>query len=439
MKILVGLLENFQKVTGVSSLITLPLLCLIVLLLYMSLITAEALTAFDIALLIIFASPLWMPPVLIAVLFRLWMNYIQVKNIIETEYELLEIRLPTEITQSPLAMETVLNVMYHTGSDLKGTYWDGDLPRQFSLEIASLEGAVRFYIRTRKNLREILEAQIYSQYPTVEIVPVEDYAARIQYDERTMKLFGVEFKLNKPDPYPIKTYVDWGLDKDPKDEYRVDPINSVLEFMGSLGKGEFCFLQILLTAHQRKKNGVLAWQAEAAEEVDKILKRDPKTKGSAEKTPEGFTVLPTLSDEERKAADAILRNTSKKPFDVGVRVLYMAHNDNYNRNRNSGLPTMFRTFESHGLNGFKPTFPTMFNSWNLSDPFGKRAAQAKRELFQAYRWRSFMFPPYKKRPLIVLSTEELATIYHFPSRATATPTLQRELSRKGEAPSNLPR
>jgi hypothetical protein len=39
---------------------------------------------------------------------------------------------------------------------------------------------------------------------------------------------------------------------------------------------------------------------------------------------------------------------------------------------------------------------------------------------------------------MVMSTEELATIYHIPSSAIGTPGLRRIQSATGEAPANLP-
>ena len=38
----------------------------------------------------------------------------------------------------------------------------------------------------------------------------------------------------------------------------------------------------------------------------------------------------------------------------------------------------------------------------------------------------------------VLTTEELASLYHFPSSTAETPTLPRTDSKKAEAPANLP-
>lgn len=55
---------------------------------------------------------------------------------------------------------------------------------------------------------------------------------------------------------PIKTYVDYGLDKNPEEEYKNDPLIPILESMASIGKGEFFWYQIILqdeSVHNDKK------------------------------------------------------------------------------------------------------------------------------------------------------------------------------------------
>jgi hypothetical protein len=56
-------------------------------------------------------------------------------------------------------------------------------------------------------------------FPGIEVRQVEDYTKNTYYDPKTMKVYAAEFVLNKKEPYPIKTYVDYGLDKDPKEEF----------------------------------------------------------------------------------------------------------------------------------------------------------------------------------------------------------------------------
>jgi hypothetical protein len=63
------------------------------------------------------------------------------------------------------------------------------------------------------------------------------------------------------------------------------------------------------------------------------------------------------------------------------------------------------------------------------------------EMLEAYKMRSFFQYPFKnfEATPMILMTEELATIYHFPGSVAGTPTLGRIPSKKSEPPTNLPR
>ncbi len=49
------------------------------------------------------------------------------------------------------------------------------MPAVTALEIVSLEGVIHFYLRCESKFKPRVEAAIYSQYPNVEIIEVEDY------------------------------------------------------------------------------------------------------------------------------------------------------------------------------------------------------------------------------------------------------------------------
>ena len=66
-----------------------------------------------------------------------------------------------------------------------------------------------------------------------------------------------------------------------------------------------------------------------------------------------------------------------------------------------------------------------------------RIKNYRKDQFDAYKQRSWFYLPHKVKPF-VLTTEELATIYHFPGGVAQTPTFGRIPSRKGEAPVDLP-
>ena len=124
----------------------------------------------------------------------------------------------------------------------------------FSLEIASIDGQVHFYIRTPSRVKGLIETQMYAQFPQVQVKEVEDYTLAVDKitPDSKWNLWGCEFKLKKPDAFPIRTYIDYGLDKDPKEEYKVDPISPVVELFGSITKGEQMWMQIVITPSKKE-------------------------------------------------------------------------------------------------------------------------------------------------------------------------------------------
>ncbi|MBI3633364.1 MAG: hypothetical protein HY226_03680 [Candidatus Vogelbacteria bacterium] len=375
---------------------------------------------------------------LVVFFWRAWKRYIASYFISKLDWVLVEVTLPKETFKSPRAMEVVLGAFHQApGINILEQYYLGNVRPWSSLEIASINGHVHFFIRILKKYRVAVETHIYSQYPTAEIHEVSDYVYGVPYLKKDSgwQLFGTEFKFTKEDAYPIKTYVDYGLDKDPKEEFKVDPMTSALEFMGSVGPGEQVWFQILIMAAQKRfrKPGTYLemqdWVGDSKALLDKLMKRD-KLKDAVMLSNE---IL--LSPGERSIVEAIERQISKMGFDCGIRIVYLAEKDKFNPANISGLMSVVKQYNSLNLNGFKPARYTSYDPWQ--DPFGKKLPKAKEAIFEAYCNRGWFYPPYSRLPF-VLNTEELATIYHFPGAVAATPTFARAESKRGEAPVNLP-
>lgn len=388
-------------------------------------------TIYAIYLLIFLALPIFMARLFVAN----WIKYVRIKFMAGQKHLLLELQLPKEMTKSPAAMELFIAALYQGGGE--STWYDryvkGGMRTWFSLELVSIEGQVGFYIWTREKFRKIIEAQLYSQYPDIEINEVEDYAKNVEYDDNT-ELFGCLFEKKQPSFYPIKTYVDYGLDKDPKEEFKVDPITPLIEFLGSLGKGEQAWIQILIRVHKKemKKPGTLFdtvdWSHFAKEEIKTKMKRN---KGEGETSDR-------LTKGEKGAIEAIERSITKLAFDTGIRALYIAKKNAFNPANIAGLTGSFRQYNSDNLNSFKPAGVTAFD-YPWQDLMNIRLSKKKKSILKAYKERAFFRPIYTDIGThFVLNSEELATIYHFPGGVAKTPTFARIGSRKAEAPSNLP-
>nr|MBP7006803.1 hypothetical protein [Candidatus Paceibacterota bacterium] len=267
----------------------------------------------------------WITVFLGFVAWKMWVHYIQQDFISGIDFVLLEIIPPREVVRSPQAMELFLsNALYHWS--LKGgieEYWQGAVWFWFSLEIVSIEGQVHFYVRTPTRVRELIETQMYAQYPQAQIREVPDYTLAVDEisEKSNWRMWGCEFGFVKEDPYPIKTYVDFGLDEDPKEEYKVDPISPVIEFFGSLKKGEQAWLQIVITPSKKtyKHHGKkVDWIEHGHLTLEKVAA--PFTKYSENKKEGGWSKEMRMPKWLENQVTGINAKISKLGFDTGIRV-----------------------------------------------------------------------------------------------------------------------
>ena len=391
--------------------------------------------------------PFWVVPILADIFWNLWVSHVRMRYI-DSEVEkakLLEIKFPQEVTKTPLAMEIVIQSLYQTGGESTwyNRYWEGKVRQWFSLEMVSIGGAVHFYIWTPAKMKATIEQQLYSQYPGIEVFEAEDYSHLIDFKKGEVDASVVEYDLVKPNPYPIKTYVDFGLDKPGQDEeHKIDPLTTILEYLASLHEGEQAWVQIIVRAHKKEKTvyvkgekKLVNWEHEAQTEIQKMRdKVAPKEEGKPEIR---------MTKGEQETIFAMEKNIMKLPFDVGIRSIYIAPVDKYNAGNAGSAMGIFGAFSSATYNGLKPTrgMKTFDYPWQETE---KRMTAIKQEFLKVYRLRAYFHSPYRlslgkiPRPIAVLNTEALATIFHVPGSVAQTPSLGRVLSKKSEAPANLP-
>lgn len=403
----------------------------------------------DVIQVLISVSPVVLAFILLVIISPLWVNYVRSEFFLKTKTILLEIKLPKETIKSPLAMELFLTSLHQTGGE--GTwydkYWQGKTRPWFSLEMVSIEGQVKFFIWTREAQKNFIESSLYAQFPGIEVHVVPDYTKSVSFDPKEMSIFACEFELVKPDPYPIKTYVDYGLDKDLKEEFKIDPLAPLIEYLGGVGFNQQTWIQIIIRAHKKEqtKSGFWwkktdSWKDQAEAEINKIMQRDSKTKISGKKDPvSGRITPPTLSKGEQEVVSALERSITKLGYDVGIRALYIAKKDFFDPSNIGGMIGSFKQFGSENLNGIKPNGNkySMIFSYPWQDYKEMRQNSKRKIALEAYKRRMYFYEPFAEKPFI-LNSEELATIFHFPGQVAAAPNLYRVPSKKSQAPSNLP-
>ena len=392
-----------------------------------------------------------------------WMNYIQEKYLRSIEWNLLEIKIPKEIEKRPKTMEEFFSGIYSSYDVMIDTLYDvyleGVLDLWFSFEIVSIEGDVHFYVRTPVKSRDMIESQIYAQYPDAEIKEVEDYITDIPDDipSKDYDLWGTGMTLGKEDAYPLRTYKEF---EDSASGEFVDPISNIVEGVSRLSKGEQVWIQVLVRATGDE------WKKEANDLVFDLIGKKKKKKApsnpfslliseiadigryiifglfstvkpieEAEKEKaereEGTSLILHLSPGENDIVTAIDNSTKKPGFETDIRWIYLAKRDIFDKIRGCGICfSYFSQFGSQDLNHLIPDSNSKTSAYYFLTEI--RKAIRKRKILRKYKRREFDKKGY------VLNVEELATIFHFPTIEVKAPVAPRVEARKGKPPSGLP-
>ncbi len=395
-------------------------------------------------------SPIWLPLFLFVMFWKRWIHYIRFRSWFSQPTVLLHIELPPEVTKSPAAMEIVLIGLHNTGGE--GTFiqriWHGRFMPVHSLELVCNEGSIGYYLQVRRGWKDFTEARIYGQFPEARITEVEDYVHEVHFNNEEYSMWGNEYEKNDVGAVPIKTYIDWALDKNTDTpEVTTEPLTNIFELMSTIGPGEYYWIQFIIKARRNdqwygfpRPGSGKRFANEGADKIKKItegaIKRAQSLiKGDEAKARAAERGTAQLTEGERFAISAIERSMAKHVFDCGIRTLYISKKDRFNPTRIGQTTTLFAAFK--GANSLAPTRGQVLFTYPWQDWNDVRTNLVKRKLFFWYKYRAYFYVPIDQNP-VMMTTEELATLWHFPNSSVKTPMLQRVPTRVSEAPTNLP-
>ncbi len=296
-------------------------------------------------------------------------------------------------------------------------YMNGSLRSWSSLEIISDAGEIYFLVVTKTNNKELFKQYAYSQFPGIEIIEEkEDPLNKFTYtDQKTgeSQIYVGRYATDKDkDHLPIKTYVDYGLDKEMvKDEFKIDPLVVLLEAMSQAKKGEMYWFQILIRPTIYTKSGDLSahpydWAGETQKQIDKIMqvKRaeadDEPVKGV--KKGEIYEVkrgLLSLTQTEKHQVEIMQRNLEKPGFDCILKMFYWIDRKIYPEGLNSekiarGVMTVVnapKTFNKPGYNSFGFGTITTDSDTPFLDPDGSWTERKRKDFWKKGKLRAAFY------------------------------------------------
>lgn len=396
-----------------------------------------------------------MPVLLLLGFYYAWLEYIQTEYFNSLNWTLLHIKPPPDVDRSPKAAEQIFAGLH--GIFVKPVSWKeklfkGKIPDWFSIEIVGQNGVTNFYIRTLTDYKNVVESNVFAQYPDAEINEVADYIKEWprKLPNEEYDLFGSELILSKEDAYPIQTYPAFeekmaGLEQ----IKRLDPLSSLTEVFSTFRLGEYFVIQLLIRPVGDD------WVKKAQEPLDKLLGKESKKEenliesmfnqidkvflpGVEEKKEDKKDKK--LSAPEEEMAKAIGRKTSKIGFESGIRLVYVSKKEVFHRYHFAAVMGGFKQLATANLNSFKVNKKTLTYSKGIfAGPFpSDKGFLAEQKTFEK---KVNLFGYLKNRvftqKVFVLNVEELATIFHLPGIEVQAPMLPRVEAKKGQPPAGL--
>jgi len=286
---------------------------------------------------------------------------------------------------------------------------------QFSLEIAvnfSRED-IAFYLVVPKKKIDLVKKQVHSFFPQVTVEESENY----NIFPPTGETVGCYMKLAKEDHLSIKTYK----------ELESDPLNSITNALSKLdGKKEGAAVQFVLCPINSKSNTSLQvakamkqgkTYEQARAEVDhpvlNFLGDIFKSQGKIEKDKEKHILTP----QEEKFIEMIENKASKNRFKVNIRIIAAAEKKEQANTIVTHFKNSFSQFKNGSGNEFKSVNPHSIKDFVYD----------------------FTFRVFRKTHSFILSSEELASLFHLNINILkAAPKIVSESAKTAPAPSNLP-
>lgn len=287
----------------------------------------------------------------------------------------------------------------------------GDPILVFEIAVHRIGEEIYFYVACPRNFASMLESQILAFWPEAQVQKSLDY----NIFNPTGYSVGAIAKLKRSFILPLKN---------PK-EFVIDPLFSITSTLAKLAEvGEGAAIQILLR-NSRKK--ITTFGQKIIEEIKRGKTLEEAMRGSS------FSILslssknikkeekisPTLLPKEQELISNIQDKISKPLFEVNLRILASAANKERAGEILTKIESCFEQFSSENLNKIL---------------FLELKGRRLKKLFYNFSFRIF-----NEKESILLSSQELATIFHFPPPILNIPTIKWLKAKQAPSPPSLPR
>ncbi|TSC65836.1 MAG: Uncharacterized protein CEO21_320, partial [Microgenomates group bacterium Gr01-1014_80] len=251
-----------------------------------------------------------------------------------------------------------------------------------SFEIVALHESIRFLVSIHKDYQDLVEKQINGAYPDAEIKQVPEYNI---FTENGQTAYA-SLKLKNQEFFPIKTFRD----------LPTDPLSSITSALAKMQPNEGAAMQLIISPADS------SWKEAGKKWLKK--EKDPGKPENPKPPPDA------------KQIEAVEGKLSKPGFETVVRIIVSSTTKESAKAHLANLRAAFEQF----------TGP--YNSFSAGKVYSEKAFMTD----FIYRY----LPRYSKSS--VLTSEELASIFHFPNKSVETPHIGWLTAKRAPAPDKIP-
>lgn len=315
----------------------------------------------------------------------------------------------------------VMETLFSTIGSVKGQKgfmtWLYGRTDVFGFEIVAHRDKISFYVITPTAYASFIEQQIHAQYPNAQIDETPDY----NLFSPTSVTLGSYITLRRPSHFPVKSYR----------KMESDSMNGLTNALSRVESGEGVTIQYLIRSapsYWRKEGLRIARAMQQGKKLSSVEKQNDllssvgkdlgKIMQSSDKGDKKEKEPYHLSPLEQEMVKGLEEKASRAGLEVNLRVI-----------ASSKAPDRAQRYLNDVLAAYG-----QFNIYEYGNSFVKNMPR-----FQTPLIRHFIYRHFDEKYKMTLSSEEMATVYHFPLPSTETPKINWLLSRKALPPSNLPK
>ncbi len=280
--------------------------------------------------------------------------------------------------------------MFGSFSSLKKSgFWSVmDIDDTLAFEIVGKKADIRFYVSAPSRIIDLVEKTIYGYYPNADIQKAEE--PNIFSEEGKVAYASL---VQKSSSYlPLKTYRD----------IPTDSLSALTSAISKMDDGEGAMIQVLL--RPIKDN----WKKEGKSYISETKKKEADPEKATFKT-------------DQKTLEKIDEKVSRPGFETALRIVVSAKDKQHAEAHLRNIKTAFSQFNSD-LNSLKAAKIRFKGGFMLNF---------------IYKFFPVVNLPYAKTTS-VFSSDELASLFHFPNKTVETPHINWLKAKTAPVPADVP-